>query len=216
MDSNDKSYNYISSFGRIDDILALSQANYEEVKELPDRDRLTYTNGFYAYCTATATSTRASSWRRLAPTQPGKRLRPPTEPGSRLTIRQDLSDETYSSRTARAVATLTAESPITVCNPSPSSRATSVSAVEPGSTARNSPDPIPSATISANVDRHSAYRSECSAARSGTWEARAQYSIQRRQLCSAFFFDGKVASMRLIRRSLALGKPRADSIAELV
>jgi hypothetical protein len=36
MDSNHKSYDHISSFGRIDDILALSQSNYEEVKELPD------------------------------------------------------------------------------------------------------------------------------------------------------------------------------------
>lgn len=61
MDSNYKGYNYISSFSRIDDILALSQANYEEVKELPDRDRLTYTNGFYAYCTALFVDIRDSS-----------------------------------------------------------------------------------------------------------------------------------------------------------
>jgi len=61
MDSNFKSYNHIGSFGRIDDILALSQTNYEEVKELPDRDRLTYTNGFYAYCTALFVDIRDSS-----------------------------------------------------------------------------------------------------------------------------------------------------------
>ena len=61
MDSNHKDYNHISSFARIDDILALSQSNYEEVKELPDRDRLTYTNGFYAYCSALFADIRDSS-----------------------------------------------------------------------------------------------------------------------------------------------------------
>lgn len=61
MDSNHKSYNHLSSFGRLDDILALSQSNYEEVKELPDRDRLTYSNGFYAYCSALFVDIRDSS-----------------------------------------------------------------------------------------------------------------------------------------------------------
>lgn len=48
-------------FATVDDILALSQSNYEEVKELPDRDRLTYTNGFYAYCSALFIDIRDSS-----------------------------------------------------------------------------------------------------------------------------------------------------------
>ena len=61
MDSNFKTYNYVSSFGRLDDILTQSQSNYEEVKELPDRDRLTYTNGFYAYCSALFVDIRESS-----------------------------------------------------------------------------------------------------------------------------------------------------------
>lgn len=61
MDSNYRNYDYLASFDRIDRILALSQSNYEEVTELPDRDRLTYTNGFYAYCTALFIDIRKSS-----------------------------------------------------------------------------------------------------------------------------------------------------------
>lgn len=61
MDSNYKKYNYISSFSRLDDILALSQSNYEEVDELPDRDRLTYSNGFYANCSTLFVDIRDSS-----------------------------------------------------------------------------------------------------------------------------------------------------------
>ena len=61
MDSNFKTYNYVSSFARLDDILSQSQSNYEEVTELPDRDRLTYSNGFYAYCSTLFVDTRDSS-----------------------------------------------------------------------------------------------------------------------------------------------------------
>jgi class 3 adenylate cyclase len=61
MDSNYRAYNYVSSFERIDAILALPAGNYEEVKQLPDRDRLTFTNGFYAYCSALFIDIRDSS-----------------------------------------------------------------------------------------------------------------------------------------------------------
>ncbi len=61
MDSNHKTYNHLSSFERLDGILAQSQSNYEEVKELPDRDRLTYSNGFYASCSALFVDIRESS-----------------------------------------------------------------------------------------------------------------------------------------------------------
>lgn len=61
MDSNHKSYDFEASFARIDGILAQSQSNYEEVDELPDRDRLTYTNGFYALCSALFVDIRDSS-----------------------------------------------------------------------------------------------------------------------------------------------------------
>jgi len=61
VDSNFKTYSHVSSFARLDDIMTQSQANYEEVKELPDRDRLTYSNGFYAYCSALFVDIRDSS-----------------------------------------------------------------------------------------------------------------------------------------------------------
>ena len=61
MDSNYKSYDYLDSFDRIDEILAQPQGNYEEKKSLPDRDELTYTNGFYAYCSAVFMDIRDSS-----------------------------------------------------------------------------------------------------------------------------------------------------------
>lgn len=61
MDANFRTYDHVASFGRIDAILALPASNYEEVKELPDRDRLTYTNGFYASCSALFVDIRGSS-----------------------------------------------------------------------------------------------------------------------------------------------------------
>lgn len=61
MDSNYKYYNYLSSFGRLDGILNLSDLNYEEVDKLPDRDGLTYSNGFYANCSALFIDIRDSS-----------------------------------------------------------------------------------------------------------------------------------------------------------
>lgn len=61
MDSNFKVYDYIASFHRIDGILAQPQGNYEEVKELPDRDKLTFENGFYASCAAFFVDIRDSS-----------------------------------------------------------------------------------------------------------------------------------------------------------
>jgi class 3 adenylate cyclase len=61
VDSNYKTYNYVTSFPRIDGILAQPQSDYEEVNELPDRDRLTYSNGFYANCSALFADIRESS-----------------------------------------------------------------------------------------------------------------------------------------------------------
>ncbi len=61
MDSNHRIYNYVSSFNRIDEILSQPQGNYEERTTLPDRDELTYTNGFYAYCSALFVDIRDSS-----------------------------------------------------------------------------------------------------------------------------------------------------------
>lgn len=61
MDSNHKLYNHIASFQRIDGILSQPQGNFEERKELPDRDDLTFENGFYAYCSALFIDIRDSS-----------------------------------------------------------------------------------------------------------------------------------------------------------
>lgn len=61
MDSNYKAYDHEASFSRIDGILAVPQGNYEEVDQLPDRDKLTFTNGFYANCSAIFVDIRGSS-----------------------------------------------------------------------------------------------------------------------------------------------------------
>ena len=61
MDSNHKAYDHSASFTRIDDILATPQGNYEEVDELPDRNLLTFKNGFYARCSAIFVDIRDSS-----------------------------------------------------------------------------------------------------------------------------------------------------------
>ena len=61
MDGNYKAYNHVSSINRIDDILALPAGQFEEVNSLPNRDKLTFTNGYYAYCTALFVDIRDSS-----------------------------------------------------------------------------------------------------------------------------------------------------------
>jgi class 3 adenylate cyclase len=61
VDSNHKVYDWQASFGRIDTILNQPDLNYQEVKELPDRDKLTFTNGFYANCSALFVDLRESS-----------------------------------------------------------------------------------------------------------------------------------------------------------
>src|SRR4051812_3197937 len=61
MKSNYAEYDYESSFKRISDILNQSDINYEEVDNLPDRDALTFTNGFYATCSALFVDIRDSS-----------------------------------------------------------------------------------------------------------------------------------------------------------
>lgn len=61
MDGNHENYDHVASFARIDGILATPSGNYEEVDSLPDRDRLTYSNGFYANCAALFVDIRDSS-----------------------------------------------------------------------------------------------------------------------------------------------------------
>lgn len=61
MKSNYITYSYINSFARIDSIIASSDNSFEELSEIPSRDRLTFNNGFYVYCTALYVDIRNSS-----------------------------------------------------------------------------------------------------------------------------------------------------------
>jgi class 3 adenylate cyclase len=61
VDGNFKAYSYIDSAARISDILDQPSGQFEETKSLPDRDKLTYTNGFYSYCSAVFVDIRDSS-----------------------------------------------------------------------------------------------------------------------------------------------------------
>lgn len=61
MDGNYKPYDYTKSSERIKEILNQAAGVFEEVDSLPDRDRLTYTNGFYGMCSAVFIDIRGSS-----------------------------------------------------------------------------------------------------------------------------------------------------------
>lgn len=61
MDSNYEAYDHLASYARIDEIFAAPASNYEEVDNLPDPEALTFTNGFYASCTALFIDIRESS-----------------------------------------------------------------------------------------------------------------------------------------------------------
>lgn len=61
MDGNFKIYSYASSSQRIRDILDQPAGSFEEVDGLPDRDKLTFANGFYGMCSAVFIDIRDSS-----------------------------------------------------------------------------------------------------------------------------------------------------------
>ncbi len=61
MDGNHKSYDFDASLCRLDEILNQPSGSFEETKSLPERDKLTFTNGFYAFCTALFVDVRDSS-----------------------------------------------------------------------------------------------------------------------------------------------------------
>lgn len=61
MEAKTRAYNYLDGVSRIRDILNQSDVSYEEVKELPSRDDLTFSNGFYSYATALFIDIRKSS-----------------------------------------------------------------------------------------------------------------------------------------------------------
>ena len=70
MDGNFKLYDWTASAKRINEILDQPAGQFEETDSLPNRDKLTYTNGFYANCTALFIDIRDSS------KLPGKHKRP--------------------------------------------------------------------------------------------------------------------------------------------
>lgn len=61
MESSFKPYNVEESDERIKEILKTEDKEYEELDEIPPRDKLTYNNGFYVYCTALFVDVRNSS-----------------------------------------------------------------------------------------------------------------------------------------------------------
>lgn len=61
MDGNFKSYDYTDSASRIKAILDQPSGTFEEVSGLPDRDKLTFTNGFYGMASAIFIDIRDSS-----------------------------------------------------------------------------------------------------------------------------------------------------------
>lgn len=61
MDGNHQNYDFATSLGRLDEILNQPSGSFEETESLPDRDRLTFTNGFYSFCTALFVDIRDSS-----------------------------------------------------------------------------------------------------------------------------------------------------------
>lgn len=61
MQSNYKTYSHTASASRMVEILNQSDINYEEKDSLPSRDKLTFTNGFYANCSALFIDIRDSS-----------------------------------------------------------------------------------------------------------------------------------------------------------
>ncbi|MBS1703688.1 MAG: adenylate/guanylate cyclase domain-containing protein [Armatimonadetes bacterium] len=62
MESNYRNYDYLSSFARIDSYLDTNESAYEEVDNIPGRDKLTYSNGFnIQHCTALFVDIRGSS-----------------------------------------------------------------------------------------------------------------------------------------------------------
>lgn len=61
MDGNFRTYDYLKSSARIKEIMDQPAGTFEEVDGLPDRDKLTFTNGFYGMCSAIFIDIRDSS-----------------------------------------------------------------------------------------------------------------------------------------------------------
>lgn len=61
MKATNTSYDFNKSLDRIDKILRADSKSFEDNEGIPNRDRLTYENGYYVYCTAIFVDIRDSS-----------------------------------------------------------------------------------------------------------------------------------------------------------
>ncbi|HEX8288743.1 MAG TPA: hypothetical protein VF556_12135 [Pyrinomonadaceae bacterium] len=61
MQATYSTYNFIESVERINEILSSSENNYEEKTSIPDRESLTFTNGYYVDASALCVDIRSSS-----------------------------------------------------------------------------------------------------------------------------------------------------------
>ena len=61
METNYINYNFEKSLERLDKILDAADSNFEEIKSIPSRDKLTFTNGFYVDVSALFVDIRDSS-----------------------------------------------------------------------------------------------------------------------------------------------------------
>jgi class 3 adenylate cyclase len=61
MKSTGTKYDYVAGYSRMKSYLDSSDNNYEESDSLPSRDSLTFSNGYYAYCSAMFVDIRKSS-----------------------------------------------------------------------------------------------------------------------------------------------------------
>ncbi len=61
MKATNKQYDFNSSLSRIDEILDASNDSFKESDSIVNREKLTYKNGFYVYCTALFVDIRDSS-----------------------------------------------------------------------------------------------------------------------------------------------------------
>ena len=61
MESNHKAYAIDESVARLAEILNNSDTSFEELNSIPSRDKLSYKNGFYVYCSCIFMDIRQSS-----------------------------------------------------------------------------------------------------------------------------------------------------------
>ena len=55
------SYEFKTALDRIDEIINANNSNFEDKDSIPSHDKLTFSNGFYVYCTALFVDIRDSS-----------------------------------------------------------------------------------------------------------------------------------------------------------